>query len=392
VHLSQPITIGQGKLVLHGVSAKEVTVSASGDTPLLNELRFEAKDCVIEALDVHGRVRLDSCTILGDVTCTAIEAVDCIFMGDVRNHSGDAPYDSFIGFSRVPDTSVLQTNMVVDNCTMAEPLFFAGGRAVLIPGTPDAVCFGASDAREMGAYHRGREGRPVVIEEDSEINALPDTGYVLRDVVFAGTLSVTADVESPLRLQRIAVNTFEGLNALEDGDGNSVPVLYAEDCLFSGITVPGGLVHLEYCTVLDSIEYLHIHASDCIFMDESMDMYEEGDCIRYSRIPGVLKDKEDFEDRRIFPECTVEKPLFFRGSFSDGTDGKPGCGVLHPQSPESVCFGAEDGGEMGAYHGWRYCLRNRAVLVKLKDYLPLGIEPVLIPDERLHVPPGSDDE
>jgi hypothetical protein len=57
--------------------------------------------------------------------------------------------------------------------------------------------------------------------------------------------------------------------------------------------------------------------------------------------------------------------------------------VLHPAADERLRFGAEDGGEMGACHLFAYTLRERAVLEKLKDFLPVGIEAVLAPDASL---------
>ena len=57
--------------------------------------------------------------------------------------------------------------------------------------------------------------------------------------------------------------------------------------------------------------------------------------------------------------------------------------MLHPATSESIQFGAEDGGEMGAFHHRYYCRSQAAVIDKLKDYLPLGIEPVLLPDVSL---------
>ncbi|NNK00749.1 MAG: hypothetical protein HKP58_10080, partial [Desulfatitalea sp.] len=42
--------------------------------------------------------------------------------------------------------------------------------------------------------------------------------------------------------------------------------------------------------------------------------------------------------------------------------------------------GAEDGGELGAYHHRRYCGRQDAVVEKLKAFLPVGTIPVLIVD------------
>jgi hypothetical protein len=63
--------------------------------------------------------------------------------------------------------------------------------------------------------------------------------------------------------------------------------------------------------------------------------------------------------------------------------GEYGCGVLHPATSDKVRFGAEDGGEMGAYHGRRYSAGDNAIMNKLEDYLPVGMEAVLIPDNRL---------
>jgi hypothetical protein len=63
--------------------------------------------------------------------------------------------------------------------------------------------------------------------------------------------------------------------------------------------------------------------------------------------------------------------------------GSRGCGVLHPATADSVRFGAEDGGEMGVYHERQYSLLVEAVQDKLKGFLPVGIEAVIVPDLRL---------
>ena len=57
-------------------------------------------------------------------------------------------------------------------------------------------------------------------------------------------------------------------------------------------------------------------------------------------------------------------------------------------SPDAIRFGAEDGSEMGAYHHRYYSLKWEAVLDKMREFLPVGIDPVLIQDARLlQVPP-----
>ena len=54
----------------------------------------------------------------------------------------------------------------------------------------------------------------------------------------------------------------------------------------------------------------------------------------------------------------------------------------------TIRFGAEDGAEMGAHHHKYYSLKIEAVLEKIQEFLPVGIEPVLIQDRRLlNLPP-----
>ena len=68
--------------------------------------------------------------------------------------------------------------------------------------------------------------------------------------------------------------------------------------------------------------------------------------------------------------------------------GERGCGVLHPATPAAIRQGAEDGGEMGAYHGDYLTLLAEALVDKLQDYLPVGLDAVVVPDERLLSMPG----
>jgi photosystem II stability/assembly factor-like uncharacterized protein len=68
--------------------------------------------------------------------------------------------------------------------------------------------------------------------------------------------------------------------------------------------------------------------------------------------------------------------------------GEPGYGVLDLATSDAIRFGAEDGGEMGACHHKYYSLKAEAELDKTREFLPVGIEPVLIQDTRLlNVPP-----
>ncbi|MEM7239050.1 MAG: hypothetical protein AAF501_14680, partial [Pseudomonadota bacterium] len=82
----------------------------------------------------------------------------------------------------------------------------------------------------------------------------------------------------------------------------------------------------------------------------------------------------------LSPSNTDHDPNFIRLWFEAGDDcilrpaefGEPGCGVLDLTSSPAIRAGAEDEGEMGAYHHMFHAAQIRALELKLSDTLPLG--------------------
>lgn len=247
-------------------------------------------------------------------------------------------------------------------------------------------------------------GQVVVIEAESKDEEIAfDEPVGIHELSFEGTLVFNLEPGERVELRGVAASRI-AVN-LESGSGEP-PVLDARDCLFGEIAARDAVVHLEYCTVLETCSALRIQASDCLFTGEVEigDQTEEGaSCIRYSRTPPDLVLQAETSEESVpsvtwlrRPATTTEEPAFFDLDFgrpggvpSSPESGKPGCGVLHPATPETICFGAEDGGEMGAYHRDRHCLQRAAVVEKLKDFLPVGIDVALVPDPRL-IPKSSE--
>ena len=161
------------------------------------------------------------------------------------------------------------------------------------------------------------------------------------------------------------------------------PVISAKNCLIKKVQAARGLSLLEYCTVLDSTLTEVLRASDCIFLGRIRKHHlpvtpPDSGCVRYSRIH---KDQEKGGMRMA--HNTRSTPHFFSEKFA-----KRGCGVLHPATSKAIRHGAEDGTEMGACHSAYLSLLAEAVVDKLSDYLPLGVEAVVIPDQRMVDMPG----
>jgi len=207
----------------------------------------------------------------------------------------------------------------------------------------------------------------------------------IRDVAVNGTIRLS---NGSLKLERVAAKRL----VVERTDVET-PVIEAVDCLFDEIEAPNGLVRLEGTTVMKSLSCRRLQASDCIFagpIDLEPDVDDPRSCVRFSRVPrGFTAPRLDRAS------LTSAEPIFFAfehcaregGSRPVDRFGDPGYGVLHPATPDAIRFGAEDGGEMGADHHRATCLAHAAVLTKLEEFLPLGIEAVLVPDPRLLVEP-----
>ena len=224
---------------------------------------------------------------------------------------------------------------------------------------------------------------PVVIRQRVKLEQVPSgTGPVnppvwrFEGIVFSHT--VEAD-SGRLEFERCAALAAEVHSTDLEG-----PVLTADDSLFKRVQAAKGLVRLQYCTVLTTTIAESLQASDCIFnglirKDHDMASLPGEGCVRYST---------------LLPEQSCGALRFYnhrklRAVFFSVTYGQPGCGVLHPASPVEIGHGAEDGGEMGAYHHLYLVASREAVITKLKDFLPTGIRPVVIPDHSLHQLPGE---
>lgn len=176
-----------------------------------------------------------------------------------------------------------------------------------------------------------------------------------------------------------------------------VVVINAENCLINSLQAAIGRVRLEYCTVLGRSVVEYLNASDCIFLEpvyRDLSLSTGGPiqgCFRYSRYHpeqslARLKDEADPLSEMIpmvqTYACTTTDVDMFNKNYSVTETGRS-CAVLHPACSELIRFGAEDGGEAGAFHQKRYSLLFSAITEKLKDFIPIGMEMALIPDRHL---------
>lgn len=287
--------------------------------------------------------------------------------------------------------------------------FEPGLRVVALPGGANPLGFDLTDNGQFQVFGPGEVlkalGDPVDGDGDL-LTAPPDKIVVTGDLtipatamvafenlLFTGRITVATNPahETRLRLSRAAVARLR----LELPGAS--PSLRAKDCLIGEIVSPSGFAELVYCTVLGETHLEKLHASDCIFVGALIDVTCGADetCIRYSRIPDFAALAGCAAENS--PHLTDDDPNFIQLYIDDPAGcvlrpaafGEPGSGVLDQTSSARITAGAEDGGEMGAYHHQFHSAQLGAVRRKLADFLALGQEVALRYDPHLTRPAAA---
>jgi hypothetical protein len=96
------------------------------------------------------------------------------------------------------------------------------------------------------------------------------------------------------------------------------------------------------------------------------DRKQEG-CVRFSFLPIGARTPRQFEC--VQAAVASPQPLFFSTQY-----GHPGYLKLFASTPKVIRRGADDGGEMGAFHFVLGPLRESDLKVRMQEYLPVGME------------------
>lgn len=134
----------------------------------------------------------------------------------------------------------------------------------------------------------------------------------------------------------------------------------------------GGGLSMTACTVIGTI-----HAALLTLLSGSIvlaggsnaltaDRVQQG-CVRFSYLPANCTTPPQFEC--IVEAVGVPRPIFYSLAYGD-----PGYGKLVASTDDAIRRGAEDEGEMGAFHFLLAPQRENDLLVRLAEYIPAGLE------------------
>ena len=135
------------------------------------------------------------------------------------------------------------------------------------------------------------------------------------------------------------------------------------------LSVASGDVTLSRSTVLGTAALHRADVSECILSDiVTVDDTQHG-CVRFSA----------WVEGSVLPQTyeSVTTPLPAR-LFVSRDFGQPAFAQLRDTVSDAITAGAEDGSEMGAFAREKTPIKERSLLIKYQEYLPLGLEPLIV--------------
>jgi hypothetical protein len=171
--------------------------------------------------------------------------------------------------------------------------------------------------------------------------------------------------KSPTGAQLIRVNR----SLLEE----AFPVAFAQAALALG----SGEANLTRTTVLGRAFVHRIGASECILDDFTVVEDTQHGCVRFTAWSHGSVLPRPYECVQIAPQSSI---------FTSRAFGRPGYAQLQASADGAVLTpagatireGSQDGSEMGAFAREKNPIKERSILIKYREYMPLGLAPVLV--------------
>jgi hypothetical protein len=158
---------------------------------------------------------------------------------------------------------------------------------------------------------------------------------------------------------------------------------YPRELADAALALSDGDVCLSRCTVLGRVVVHRLTASECILRDFAEADDTQHGCVRFSAwadgsvLPRQYESVRMPEGAALFTSADFGRPGYCQ--LAPTADGLilPPAGAP-PAAPPTILGGAEDGSEMGAFAREKNSIKERGLLLKLQEYMPAGLVPVLV--------------
>lgn len=177
----------------------------------------------------------------------------------------------------------------------------------------------------------------------------------------ASDLACAANPNLAIRMARVVCGAV--------APGLSARTLTLTDSIVAG-DLDGTDVQLDACTLLGETRAVTLHASNSILVGKVAVERRQVGCVRFSYLP---LDSEVPRRYRCQPEDAASasrvQPVFESVRFGDAAFG-----LLTGMCAREITSGADDEGEMGAWHFVQAPQRLRGLRIALDEYLRFGLE------------------
>jgi hypothetical protein len=300
-------------------------------------------------------------------------AVDHCVLGPVRTRNGGAVEtltirDSVVqGIAPQTGTSTLDVADVYDPELLARAL---GSDDPLSQSVFASLSGGAQTAITSYVASGGTLSATALKTIVSSLNALIGSGTsIYTDALFLG---VPLDPGARDLLAEGSAADTAALNRtlLEDA--------FPEALSPAALALAAGTAELLRVTVLGRTFVHRLWASDSILDGFTAVEDTQDGCVRFSAVTVG----SSVPRRYLSVSIAVDAPLFTSRAF-----GAPGYGQLLDSADRAIVGGASDvtitegaetGSEMGAYSSQLAPIKERGLLVKFDEYMPLGLTPVVV--------------
>ena len=152
---------------------------------------------------------------------------------------------------------------------------------------------------------------------------------------------------------------------------------YPEVLAHSALALASGKADLQRCTSLGPLFVHHLEASECILDEFSVVEDAQHGCVRFSAWADGSVLPRQYESVRT----PAHSAIFVSRQF-----GQPGYAQLLPTADSvvldpaggTILQGAENGSEMGAFAREKNSIKERSLLIKYREFMPIGLVPVLV--------------
>jgi hypothetical protein len=317
--------------------------------------------------------------------------------GPLQNAQGIANYvitiDDNGTYTAVPSIQDIQ-NLTVQAVNQKRPYLILQNDWTL-----SAAANTAAELRLDGIYVSG--GYTIILVGDYELVAIThctfDPGGVVTDSTFEKNL--LGDDLKPTSLiiqghvKKLLVNSSI-LGAIKTDTTGVVEQLEMCDSILQSvqedleaIDLWQGDATLNRCTILGRSHFHRLYASEVIFYGTTIVDNQQDGCLRFSAWVKEEPPRSEWESEEPPPDYILsELPRKYESLqiemdtvlFASTRFGDPDYVQLLQSAPKEIHLGASDGSEMGAFSSLKNSIKERSLLIKYNEYMPVGVVPVII--------------